>query len=145
MEQSIFGNACQCLESLSASSCMRTPSLALQYSCTPALKSLHFPLCGCQCKQTNSPSLFPEWVTSNVHTHTHTQKNVCTGLHEWRRTGRSCMHGHTSRYGQTDRHGGGGVAGSHRVPVWPGLIKSTREEIIISSYSAVAPWPSATR
>lgn len=28
----------------------RTPLLALQFSCTPALKSVHFPLYSCQCK-----------------------------------------------------------------------------------------------
>lgn len=62
----------------------RSPLLALQFSCAAALKSVHFPLCGCQWKQLLPPPvLFLHGSPSNVHTHTHTQ--ICTGEIEYRR------------------------------------------------------------
>lgn len=69
-----------CLQSSSACSCMRT---AVPSICTLALMSLHFPLCGCQCK--HHPPLPP--------THTHPSTS-CTGHFQHTQT-QTCLYRHT--------------------------------------------------
>jgi len=56
----------------------RTPSLALQFSCTAALNSVHFPLWSCQCKQAPPP---PSCMGHLQRTHTLTQTQACPHRH----------------------------------------------------------------